>query len=221
MRIKLQPDVAVRLLAYSLATRMEFSGFGFATVVDGDLEVYDFVLLNVGSESYTEIKPEKILALLDRPDAKNLKVWIHKHPIGSGIPGPENWSMMDEESCTKQPLGSSPDIVPWSAAVVITPRGWVGRVDNHKQKRTIHCEVMPHIKDMEDEIRAIATFPQPALPRIDTIWNFDKDKTEIVSEYEEVLEEFMTEFGCRATLSEVYASFTGMSDEQIEEEFGW
>lgn len=219
MKIKLEPDVAVRLLAYTLATRKEFSGFGFAKVVDGDLVVYDFELLNVGSEAYTEIKPEKILPLLNRPDAKNLKVWIHRHPIGSGIPGPDNWSSIDEAACTREPLGSSPDLVSWSAAIVITPRGWVGRVDNHKQKRTIHCEVTPHVKDMMDEISQIATFPEPVvsreIPQLSWI-----PEWEPIPDYESALEEMINEFGTRANLAEIYSAFTGMSEEEIEEEFG-
>lgn len=78
MKIKFEMDVAHRLMAYAAATNQEFSGFGFCTKnSDGDIVIYDFVLLDVGSWGYTEINPKKILPLIEREDRANMKVWIH------------------------------------------------------------------------------------------------------------------------------------------------
>lgn len=68
-----------------------------------------------------------------------------KHPMGSGKPGPENWSGTDNNTIRTAPLGGVPELVKWSASVVLTPRGWVGRVDNHITGKTIHCEVQPNL----------------------------------------------------------------------------
>ena len=78
MKIKLSLAIAQRLLAYAAATRMEFSGFGFCDrEPNGDIFVYDFVLMDVGSEGYTEIDPKKILPLMEREDRDKMRVWIH------------------------------------------------------------------------------------------------------------------------------------------------
>ncbi|MGD0002834.1 MAG: hypothetical protein ABSE06_01250 [Anaerolineaceae bacterium] len=161
--IILNEDVAIKLLGYTTATHLEFSGFGFCNVIGEDIIVYDFVLLHVGSPGYTEIPPQKVLALLDRPDAKNMKVWLHRHPVGNGIPGPHNWSGTDEHTCTKEPLGGVPEMVKWSVAVVITPRGWVGRIDNHLTHKTLHLPVLPAVKPFHTEIGEL-------LPKVQTAW---------------------------------------------------
>ncbi len=67
--------------------------------------VYDVVLLNVGSPGFTEIQSEDILPILDRNDAQNMKLWFHRHPIGNNIPGPHNWSAMDNQTIEEEPLG--------------------------------------------------------------------------------------------------------------------
>ena len=51
--IVLNDDVALKLLAYTTSTHLEFSGFGFCNIVGEAIIVYDFVLLNVGSLGYT------------------------------------------------------------------------------------------------------------------------------------------------------------------------
>ena len=40
-------------------------------------------------------------------------------------------------------MGGIPDLVKWSLSVVLTPDGWVGRVDNHQTKKTKHLAVAP------------------------------------------------------------------------------
>jgi hypothetical protein len=77
MKIQLASVVAHKVLACAAATRLEFSGFGYCERRDGDIYVYDFVLMDVGSEGYTEIDPAKILPLMEREDRHNMKVWIH------------------------------------------------------------------------------------------------------------------------------------------------
>jgi hypothetical protein len=78
MKIIIKPEVMARLLSYAVATRLEYSGFGFCDRDEsGDIVVYDFALLDVGSEGYTVTRPELQLPLMSRPDRKNMKVWIH------------------------------------------------------------------------------------------------------------------------------------------------
>ena len=77
------------------------------------------------------------------------------HPLGNGIPGPHNWSGTDEHTCTKEPLGGSPDLIGWSVALVRTPGGWVGRIDNHKTKQTRHLEVFPKLDEVYREVNAV------------------------------------------------------------------
>ena len=143
MKIIFKPEIYQLLMDIHHLRPKEFSGFGFCTRDKGVIEIYDFVLLDVGSEVFTEIPPEVILPLMDRSDAGNMKVWIHCHPMGSGIPGSENWSGTDNSTIQDTPLGGIPELVRWSTSVVLTPRGWVGRVDNYLTHKTIHCAVEP------------------------------------------------------------------------------
>ena len=143
MKIIFVPEIMLRLMTIATKWRGEFSGFGFVTRKDKDLYVYDFVLLALGSEAYTEIPTEKIVALMERSDAGNMKLWLHRHPLGNGYPGKHNWSGTDHATIMDAPLGGIPEMVKWSASVVLTPGGWVGRVDNHIKKSTIHCSVEP------------------------------------------------------------------------------
>jgi hypothetical protein len=142
VKIVLAPNVAINLEALTNQVQgNEFSGFGFCNREKDALVVYDFVLMNVGSYGYTEIDPKKILELGKREDACNARVWVHRHPIGNGIPGPWNWSGTDEQSIRETPLGGIPELVQWSASIVRTPAGWVGRIDNHFKKTTVHVPV--------------------------------------------------------------------------------
>lgn len=145
-KIYIAPDIAVTLEGIRNAVGgLEFSGFGFCEQTDNGLYIYDFVLLDVGSSGYTEINTQDIVKLMSRKDAANMKVWVHRHPIGNGIPGEHNWSIMDTSTIQTCPLGGLPELVKWSASIVFTPKGWVGRIDNHLSKKTLHVEVSPKI----------------------------------------------------------------------------
>lgn len=142
MSIYLQPQVAVDLATVASIVRdQEFSGFAYAEVTKDLLSVYDYVLLDVGSSGYTEIQVEDQLALAEREDRRNMVVWFHRHPVGNGIPGPHNWSGTDHKTIMETPLGSIPGLIQWSASIVLTPKGWVGRIDNYMTKQTIHVPV--------------------------------------------------------------------------------
>lgn len=155
--IHIQPEVFARLEAIGAGAHgMEFSGLGFVRIEDQVFVVYDFVLLHVGSYSYTEIPAERVLPpLLDRPDAANLKCWVHKHPLGNGLPGPQNWSGTDNQTIAEAPLGGVPELVGWSISMVRTPKGWVGRMDNHRSKRTVHLNVTPSMVEVLAEVEKL------------------------------------------------------------------
>ena len=156
MRIVIEDPLMIKLLAIANATApQEFSGMGFCKIKGEDIVVYDFVLCNIGNTVYTEIPTDLLLKLMDRPDSKNMKVWLHRHPLGSGIPGPENWSYRDETTATKEPLGGIPEMVRWSVAIVLTPHGWVGRIDNHIKHETRHLEVFPQLAGVYQDVAAI------------------------------------------------------------------
>src|SRR5512142_1834026 len=140
MKIKLSLAVAQKLLAYAAATRLEFSGFGFCDRSDGDIFVYDFVLMDVGTEGYTEIDPKKILPLIEREDKDKMRVWIHRHPING-------WSSRDIQTILKEPLGSTPERVGWSVSIVLTPSGWIGRIDNYLKGITKDLEIEPSVAE--------------------------------------------------------------------------
>lgn len=166
MKIIIEPEVMERLRTFAIAWPREFSGFGFCRLEKEVVRIYDFVLLALGSEVFTEIPTKKILALMERSDAGNMKVWLHRHPMGSGVPGRENWSGTDENTIQTNPLGGMPEMVKWSVSVVLTPRGWVGRIDNHIAHTTVHLEVEPSDQAARQELDAIrnevrVTTPDP------------------------------------------------------------
>jgi hypothetical protein len=150
MKIVLQPHVAMALETIKAQTRgKEASGFGWGTfAAKGVFEVYDYVVLNVGSETYTEIGIEDQLKLMDREDAANMRLWWHIHPVGNGVPGPHNWSGTDNNTIMTSPLGGVPELIKWSASIVRTPRGWVGRFDRYVDgAQTVHCVVEPFVPE--------------------------------------------------------------------------
>jgi hypothetical protein len=135
--IVLVSEIFAKLEAAKLAVgHHELSGLGFVNVnkQGGEItfEVYDVVLLDVGSSSFTEIPAERILPLLDRLDASQMKLWWHAHPLGNDQPGAHNWSSMDNYTATQAPLGGVPELVKWSLSMVRTPRAWVGRFDRYQ-----------------------------------------------------------------------------------------
>jgi len=78
MNITLAPNVAIDLETITTQVRgQEFSGFGFVEQRPDGLYVYDYVILDVGSQGYTEIQPEDVMALASRPDAANMRLWMH------------------------------------------------------------------------------------------------------------------------------------------------
>lgn len=156
-KLRMTGKVALRLETATKETRgLEFSGLGFVKKEKGGLCIYDAVVLHVGSEGYTEIDPQKIMPLLDREDARNIKCWFHRHPLGNGVPGADQWSGLDEQTIQESPLGGIPKLVGWSVSIVRTPLGWVGRVDNHKERTTVHVPVYPSLPDnFIEEIRAM------------------------------------------------------------------
>jgi hypothetical protein len=138
--IKLNPEAELKLTTWALATGgypggQEFSGL-FLVEREGKeiFHVVDADLLGVGSVGFTEFAPERALKLPEDPRRRG---WFHRHPI-------HGWSGTDEHTCTKEPLGTSPQLVQWSVAIVLTPKGWIGRIDIHVPKlQTFHCPVEP------------------------------------------------------------------------------
>jgi hypothetical protein len=155
MKITVDPQIMLQLEACTAATRMEFSGFGFVEKRENDFFIYDFVLLAAGTESYTEVDAEDLLELIEREDAANMRVWIHRHPLGDGEPGLHNWSGRDNLTIETVPLGSIPEMVKWSLAMVRTPLGWAGRIDNHLTQKTVHLPVEPELKPTIQKVRSL------------------------------------------------------------------
>lgn len=177
MQIQLSDTVALKLMTTGNITEgLEFSGFGFVEVKENTIYVYDVVVLDIGSEVFTEIDPKTLISLMERQDARNMKLWIHKHPCGDGVPGKHNWSGTDNTTITTAPLGGHPEMVKWSCSMVLTPRGWVGRIDNHLKNITHHIEVVPQCREAYVVCDAIQEKKPPrtqlfcGLPRGHEIW---------------------------------------------------
>ena len=66
--------------------------------------------------------------------------------MGDSLPGKHNWSGTDNTTITA-PLGGHLEMVKWSCSMVLTPRGWVGRIDNHLKNITQHIEVVPQCRE--------------------------------------------------------------------------
>jgi hypothetical protein len=77
MKIVLSPEVSAKLETFARIYPREFSGFGFVEKTKDTITVYDIVLLDVGSETYTEISTQKVMNLMSRPDADKMKLWFH------------------------------------------------------------------------------------------------------------------------------------------------
>lgn len=178
MEIVLEPQVALDLETMTVQTNgLEFSGLAFARIEGNDLIVYDYTVLDVGSSTLTEIAPDQILPLMNREDRDNLRVWFHRHPVGNGVPGPHNWSGTDNSTIENMPLGGIPELVGWSASIVRTPKGWVGRIDNHKAKTTVHVPVKGQAdRNVFETIEALV--PRKSFPKLisssQTNWMFDR-----------------------------------------------
>jgi hypothetical protein len=179
MRILLSQDVFAKLEAALIVSGfLEFSGFGFVEVESSNTEtvfnIYDVVVLDVGSMGYTEIPAEKLLPLLDRSDAGKMKLWFHRHPLGDGTPGPHNWSGTDNATAEREPLGSVPEMVKWSISMVRTPQAWVGRFDNYKDGRVktrhipveigVSPEFIANVAELRKEYEWRYTLEQASIP---------------------------------------------------------
>jgi hypothetical protein len=160
--IFLDDDVFRKICAYAVVTRNEFSGFGWCEVMkeENGIFVYDFEVLDVGSYVETTIGAERILPLMQREDARNMKAYIHRHPLGNGIPGLHNWSGTDEFAIRNNPLGGMPEQTKWSLSIVLTPLGLVGRMDKYKngKVKTVHLEVLPNFNHLEAEMSQFFDF---------------------------------------------------------------
>lgn len=159
MKISLSDLALVKLESWcATAGGREVSGLGTVEYKDGNFHVLDAYLLDAGSEVFTNIPPERIAELHSSGvDISKLKLWWHRHPVGSGEPGPQCWSSIDENTITNTPLGSSPELVKWSVSIVRTPRGWVGRMDHYVKGQTVHCAVEQPltVKDHDEVFRML------------------------------------------------------------------
>ena len=193
MKIEIKPEIYALLMdAAHLTGGREFSGLGFCERAKDTITIYDFVMLDIGSEVFTEIPPEVILPLLERSDAGNMKAWVHVHPLGDGVPGRHNWSGTDENTIHAAPLGGIPEAVRWSASIVLTPKGWVGRVDNHLTKKTIHCEVFPKSQAAE-MLQAVLERKRKATLSRAAVWMADLFTQAELAEYGLTREEWTRE----------------------------
>lgn|GEM_PF-1919900 len=154
MKILLSTEVLLKLESWcTTAGNKEVSGLGTVRYEQGNIVVEAVWLLDAGTEGLTDIPPERIAALnAQGVDITKLKLWWHRHPVGNGLPGPHNWSGIDEGTIVNTPLGSSPELVKWSVSIVRTPYGWVGRVDHYTKERTVHCEVQQPFTATEHEV---------------------------------------------------------------------
>ena len=155
---------------------LEFIGNLFAEREPDRIVVYDFVLLSVGSAVYSEIKPELMLPLSKRPDAHKMHGMCHMHPVGNGVPGEHNWSGTDREWILETPLGSLPQLVKWSFSIVLTPGGWVGRVDNYLTGKTLHCPVVYFRPEIAAKAQALTPERTPAAFELAQDWRRERLK---------------------------------------------
>jgi hypothetical protein len=146
--IHLKHDAEVKLTAWSIVTQgREFSGLGLIEKEGNLLHVVDVDLLGVGNGVYTEFGFDRQRQL---PLDPRRKLWFHRHPVGNGVPGPHNWSGRDNQTAEREPLGGIPQLVQWSCSIVLTPKGWVGRIDFYLPTlRTFHCSVEPNLPSEE------------------------------------------------------------------------
>lgn len=149
IKIDLTPIVAEFEAARAAVYPNEVSGLGFVRhgkVRDGyRFLVYDWTFLDVGTYDFTVISSEQVLGLRDHPQVNDLRIWLHSHPVGNGIPGLHNWSQTDQDTIMTHPLGGPPELIKWSLSAVRTPKGWAGRLDNYVRGITDHLEVKPDL----------------------------------------------------------------------------
>ena len=145
MTIFLDPEAELKLTAWWVASnQMEYSGLGDVVRVGKDFQVANVNLLDVGSWGFTIFPAAKIMEL---PRSQNRRLWFHRHPVGDGLPGPQNWSGTDNHTAEREPCGTLPELIQWSVSIVRTPRlGWTGRLDIYVPKLiTYYLPVEPHL----------------------------------------------------------------------------
>lgn len=185
MRLRVEPLVALALeTAVVQAGNLEVSGFGWIKREGDVLTIYDYCVLHVGSWGFTQIDHSIVAKLAEREDAGNMKLWWHKHPI-------YGWSGTDEATIRDEPLGGIPELIQWSASMVRTPKGWIGRIDNHIHKITQHVEVEGFPKDVIAVVESL--MPPPSSGYVPhTIWD-DGDEDD---EYMQLLEDCLWDEDC-------------------------
>jgi len=144
MKIVIETEIYAELMTFAHAAgSQEFSGVGWVKIEKDIARIYDVRVLAAGNGAFTEIKPERLLAARGLHDVDDMRVWFHRHPMGDGVPGGHNWSGTDDDTIKNSPLGGIPQLMGWSISIVLTPNGWVGRIDNYHTGKTKHLWVEP------------------------------------------------------------------------------
>lgn len=166
--IKLTHSAFIKLTAWSIVTQgREYSGTGIIDRQGNVITVLDVDLLGVGSPTYTEFSFDKPSPFKGMP---NRKLWYHRHPVGNGVPGQHNWSGRDRQTAEVEPFGVPAQLVQWSCSIVLTPKGWVGRVDFYlPELRTYHCAVEPNLPTEQDVIEATALIDNRMRQEVDDL----------------------------------------------------
>jgi len=139
-QIIFHPDAWLLINEWTSRTDLEISGFGWVERKPYGLYVYDITLLDMFSHGFTEIDPSLALEVnRDRTDQQNMKLWWHRHPI-------TGWSGTDLNTIKNTPVGNPfPETLGYSGSVVLTPKGWQGRIDFYRGKmagKHVDCEVL-------------------------------------------------------------------------------
>jgi hypothetical protein len=139
--IILERDTQILLTAWSIASAgHEFSGLADVRRDNEDLVVSNAHVGDVGSWGMTDLMPDWIRSL---PTSENRRVWFHRHPI-------YGWSGTDLAAINMNPCGAIPEILKWGVSIVLTPRGWIGRVDFYGERRSSHdLPVVPNYANEE------------------------------------------------------------------------
>jgi hypothetical protein len=173
LTINLCPKTAMTLEhIYVSVYPLEFSGLAVVDMkksdlkiengeIKGRLQVGKFYLLDIGNEGYTEFNLDpKIIPVSEWP---LLKVWIHAHGVGNAVPGPHNWSTIDQENMEKSPCGNTPAEIGWAVAVVRNRYGFTAQMRNYKKEIVQYCLVTPQVDF--DALGCIEPLYQKALAR--------------------------------------------------------
>lgn len=222
--IFIEPEVYSKLNFWTSKTNLEISGFGWIErMPNGHFLVKDAVLLDKFSYGFTEIDPDDVVKLHNERDTKNMRLWWHRHPVGDGNPGDHNWSQTDIKTIKTTPIGNpAPQTLVWSASIVLTPQGWVGRLDNYLKEVTVHCPVMPYIAEIVDAMDQWDSAHQRYLKHeADAAKWRAKTYPRIPQAKQTVWDKFRSKFGSHLTKREVQElkEFYPWPEEEIRQEF--